>query len=68
MNIVSIGDRVIECYGDKQWDSNYEIVCEDEMDDGVYLTGVDFENRSWLEIVQTIEAEWDVEILEISAI
>lgn len=65
------GDTV-ECYGELADNSNFEIVCEDEEDDGIWCDGninsKDGIFTSWEEVVEVIQVNWDAQIIEISAV
>lgn len=62
----------IECYGDFNDTSNFSIVCDDEEHDGVWCEGnpndPNFTFESWEQIVETLKAYWEGDIIEISAV
>ena len=62
----------IECYGELQDDSNFSVVCEDEEDDNIWADGnpdrEDGTFHSWEEVVDTLKAQYDSPIVEISAV
>jgi hypothetical protein len=57
---------VVECYGNLEATSNFEVVCEDEMDDDVWPYGIEGA-LTWENVVQHLQAHFDSTIVEISA-
>ena len=61
----------VQCYGKLTPTSNFYIVCEDEGDDGDWLEGNPNEENgtfeSWEQVVATLKAYWDGDIIEIGA-
>jgi hypothetical protein len=68
---VKIVNRV-ECYGELRWDSNFQIVCDDEYYDGVWVEGnpysEDYSFRSWEEVVKVLKERYRKDIIEICAV
>tara|TARA_B110000503_G_scaffold134035_1_gene212444 strand:- start:962 stop:1171 length:210 start_codon:yes stop_codon:yes gene_type:complete len=63
----------VECYGKLHDDSNFSIVCEDEEDDDIWTEGnpntdSDYFFETWEEVVDTLSAQYDSPIVEISAV
>ena len=61
----------IMCYGELLWDSNFQVVCEEEEDDCVWVdgnveTGKSFE--SWEDVITVMKMHLDGDIQEVSAI
>lgn len=59
----------VECYGELEDDSNFEVVCEDEMDDGIWCEGRPMGGwfTDWEDVVECLQREFPSRILEISA-
>ena len=61
----------VQCYGELTPTSNFYIVCEDEGDDGDWIDGnpnaEDGTFESWEQVVATLKAFWEGDIVEIGA-
>lgn len=61
-----------ECYGTLAWDSNFEVVCENEEDDGVWVLGDPSKKcgsfETWEDVVMTLQPHFKSNIVEISAV
>lgn len=61
-----------ECYGELQWDSNFQVVCEDEEEDMIWILGNPNEKGSsfetWEDIVMSLQPHFSSNIVEISAV
>jgi hypothetical protein len=61
----------VQCYGKLTPTSNFYIVCEDEGDDGDWIEGnpnhPNFVFGSWEQVVATLKAYWEGDIIEIGA-
>lgn len=59
-----------ECYGELESNSNFEVVCENEDDDGIWCEGNprggSFE--TWEDVVMTLQPHFSSNIVEISAV
>lgn len=59
-----------ECYGELESNSNFEVVCENEEDDGIWCegnpSGGSFE--TWEDVVMTLQPHFSSNIVEISAV
>ena len=61
----------VECYGDLEENSNFEIVCEDEDEDTCWCDGnseTDKPFETWEEVVKVLKDEFNSTILEIHAV
>jgi hypothetical protein len=62
----------VECYGELRDDSNFEVVCENEKDDGVWCDGnpkhPEFVFESWEDVVDELKQHFMSEIIEITAV
>lgn len=69
VHIVHHNGADIECYGELEDDSNFNIVCENEADDDVWCNGHPYGDSfvSWEEVVAVLYDYFDSPILEISA-
>lgn len=59
------------CYGDLEETSNFQVVCEDEEDDSVWVDGVDHltgDMLTWENVVMMLQSFYASDILEISAV
>lgn len=57
-----------QCYGTVQEDSNFDIVCDDEFNDGTY-TDNNFEDcNTWNRVCKFLEAHYDAQIEQIEAV
>lgn len=61
-----------ECYGALEWNSNFQVVCEDEEDDGVWANGNpasdDGSFDTWEDVVMTLQPHFASNIVEITAV
>lgn len=59
-----------ECYGELQWNSNFEVVCEDEEEDMVWCDGDASGDgfKTWEDVVMTLQPHFSSNILEIYAV
>lgn len=61
-----------ECYGTLEDNSNFQVVCEDEEDDGVWCDGnpnsKDYTFETWEDVVLTLQPHFNSNIVEITAI
>ena len=53
-----------DCYGTIREDSNFEIVCDNEFNDGVWTDNPGFKN--WRQVCQHLEKNYDSQIEEIT--
>lgn len=64
--------RLIDCYGKLREDSNFEVICEDMDDDGIWCDGnpddPDYIFYSWTQVVKVLSQHFDSDIQEISAV
>jgi hypothetical protein len=64
------GGFAVSCYGAIEDSSNFEIICEDEDDDDIWLVGNTDTNqpfKTWQEVVDFLDARY-ADIVEISAV
>lgn len=63
------GNFYVTCYGELRDDSNFEVVCENEEDDGCWADGKPDGGSfaTWEEVVNTLYKHFDSPIVEISA-
>ena len=68
--IVPFEGRNVQCYGELEENSNFEVVCEDEADDFIWCDGNPDVGSfgTWEEVVQVLQLEVSSDILEISAV
>ena len=57
----------IDCFGTIQWDSNFEIVCDDEMFDGICADVDTIQHNSWAKVVEYLLANYRDDIVQITA-
>jgi hypothetical protein len=57
----------VECYGDLEETSNFEVVCEDEYDDSTWCDGIEGP-LSWEQTVAFLQAYYASDILQITAV
>ena len=70
MQAIEYRGRIIECYGDLEEDSNFNVVCEDVDDDNIWTDGnldTDEPFKTWEEAVDYLSGLGWSDILEISA-
>lgn len=64
--------NIVFCYGELTDDSNFEIICEDEADDMIWIEGNpntgDFVFTTWEEVVRTLQPYMASKIEEITAV
>ncbi len=67
--IVPFEGRDVECYGKLEEDSNFSVVCDDECDDDVWCDGRPDGGwfTTWEDVVESLQREFNSDILEISA-
>lgn len=67
--IVPFEGRDVECYGQLEEDSNFSVVCDDECDDDVWCDGRPDGGwfTTWEDVVESLQREFNSDILEISA-
>ncbi len=57
----------IWCYGDVKWDSNFDVVCYDELHDSIIL-GLEDENgnppKTWEEVVRLLNKNYNFKEIE----
>jgi hypothetical protein len=63
----------VECYGDLEENSNFEIVCEDEDLDDVWCNGnpssnSDYTFATWEEVVLVLQTYYPSPIIQITAV
>lgn len=61
----------IACYGVLAWDSNFEVICEDEQDDCIWFEGninTGDEFKTWEEVVAVLCEHLGGKIEQITAI
>ena len=61
----------ISCYGALTWDSNFEVICEDEEDDCFWIDGnveTGGEFKSWEDVVAVLCEHLDGKIEQITTI
>ena len=59
------------CYGELLETSNFQVVCANEDDDGLWATGVDSfteHNYTWETVVLFLQMHFESDILEITAV
>jgi len=64
--IVPYEGRDVECYGQLEEDSNFNVVCDDECDDDVWCDGING-GLTWENVVAELQLHFNSDILEISA-
>lgn len=67
---ISLGantNHEIWCYGDIEWDSNFVLAFQDELYDGI-IPGFDNEVKDWIEVVNKIKSDTDLDILQLEQI
>jgi len=70
-NITTAGDAEISCFGELQDDSNFEVVCEHEEDDFMWLLGNTYTDKpfaTWQEVADFLQKRSEGFVVEISAI
>jgi hypothetical protein len=71
MQTIEYRGRIIECYGELQDNSNFQVCCEDEYEDGIWADGnpgsADWSFSSWQEVVETLSQYFE-NIEEITAV
>jgi hypothetical protein len=67
--VVPFEGRDVECYGQLEEDSNFNVVCDDECDDDVWCGGRPDGGSftTWEDVVESLQREFISDILEISA-
>ncbi len=67
--VVPFEGRDVECYGQLEEDSNFSVVCDDECDDDVWCDGRPDGGwfTTWEDVVESLQREFNSDILEISA-
>ena len=61
----------VQCYGDLEDDSNFEVVCEDESEDSTWAEGnpiTDEPFKTWEEAIEVLHKYYDSNILELTAV
>lgn len=68
--IVRFNEIDVECYGDLEETSNFEVVCEDEEDDSVWCYGRPMGGwfTDWEDVVECLQREYPSRILQITAV
>lgn len=64
--VVHFKGRDIECYGELEDDSNFDVICDDEYYDDTWCYGVDGE-LTWENVVAYLQTQFNSDIIEISA-
>lgn len=66
--VVPFEGRDVECYGQLEEDSNFSVVCDDECDDDVWCDGRPDGGwfTTWEDVVESLQREFNSDILEIS--
>ena len=64
--VVHYKGRDVECYGDLEETSNFNVVCYDEWDDDVWCNGITGP-LTWETVVAHLQLYFESDILEISA-
>lgn len=57
----------VQCYGELEPTSNFEVVCDDEYDDYTE-TDIDEEMTTWEEIVEFIQQHCESDVVEITSV
>lgn len=63
----------VECYGQLEWNSNFQVICQDELYDGIYADGnpdpdPDREGFvSWHQVVAHLKKHYRDDIIELTA-
>lgn len=64
--IVHYEGREVQCYGDLEESSNFDVVCDDEWDDDIWCNGI-VGPLNWETVVSHLQPYFESDILEISA-
>ena len=56
----------IDCFGDIESDSNFEIICDDEMYDGVCGDVDTIKHNTWKKVIEYLLANYRDDIVEIT--
>ncbi len=67
VHIVRFNGTDVECYGELEENSNFEVVCEDEEDDSVWCDGIEGP-LSWEQVVAYLQGYYASDILQITAV
>lgn len=59
-------NETIDCYGDIEWDSNFEIICDDEYDDGIVADIDTTVHNTFKKVCEYLENNYDGDIVEIT--
>lgn len=61
--------RDVDCFGQLEDDSNFNVVCDDECDDAVWCDGRPDGGwfTTWEDVVECLQREFNSDIVEISA-
>ena len=65
--IVRFNEIDVECYGELEETSNFEVVCEDEYDDSTWCDGIEGP-LSWEQVVAYLQRYYASDILQITAV
>ena len=55
------------CYGEVREDSNFEVTCDNEINDGVYCDNDSEKNNTWRRVAKHLEEVYDTQIEELVA-
>ena len=64
--IVHYKGREVQCYGDLEESSNFDVVCDDGWDDDIWCIGI-VGPLNWETVVSHLQLYFESDILEISA-
>lgn len=72
LKITAKDGTIVDCYGELQDDSNFEVVCEDEEFDSCWCDGnpkhPEYIFANWQDVVNVLVDEFDSGIVEITAV
>ncbi|MCB1712263.1 MAG: hypothetical protein KDH96_07245 [Candidatus Riesia sp.] len=58
----------VDCYGELEEDSNFQIICEDESYDGVWACRDPELQKTWKDVVDKLKTEYRKDIQELHAV
>ena len=59
--------ETVECYGEIKWDSNFELICDDEDFDGVAVDINGETHNSWEKVCKHVIENYRADLVEISS-
>lgn len=71
MQKIKFEGREVECYGELADNSNFDVKCDDELDDIMWCLGNPISEQpftDWETVVRVLQPYYDSDILEISAV